>query len=337
MKLSGLFQGGFYHWVENSMGPHTPQFVFLVKDVAPVSELLQGMYVDCDVRFNGSDQLAYHLNLPDRQLNLGSIPIQPVDREHLEEGNRSTHYCSTLITADLDSEDRIDLAPFTAIQHDWSGTYASARRAFASHELDEAIGGLTPLLEKHPDGMPKAHQLMGRCFRAKGDLERAIEHYLTAVKTAQDGQGNLLPHAAGVLADLGITFKQLGNWQQAVHCLLHSLHLRPNHPEALVSFVTLFPDDVDLVVYGIARTLAMGRTQLAALVTYGYASSVGRDQHELLELAQSRSQQLDLNHWPFAETRLARHGNFIAGIQDPTQLIITPKEITRKIIEDNHP
>jgi hypothetical protein len=45
---------------------------------------------------------------------------------------------------------------------------------------------------------------------------------------------------------------------KAAHCLLHALHLRPNHPDALLAFATLFPVTDALHIYALGRVLAIG-------------------------------------------------------------------------------
>ena len=57
---------------------------------------------------------------------------------------------------------------------------------------------------------------------------------------------------------MGVTYKKLGELGRAVHCFMHSLELRPNHPEALLSFFSLFPSEEKLVLFGAARVFAIG-------------------------------------------------------------------------------
>jgi hypothetical protein len=105
------------------------------------------------------------------------------------------------------------------------------------------------------------------------------------------------------------------------HCLLHSLHLRANHPEALVTFITLFPKEPQLVTFGIARIMAIGgRDNLIQTVTKGYTQTAGINSQAFISEAQKISRQIDLAKWPLARKEFATFTSFYAGLNDDRKL-----------------
>jgi tetratricopeptide (TPR) repeat protein len=316
MKLERFFTGGTYSFcpVEGGDG-EVPCFVFEASDAGAVERALQAMYVEPSVRFDTSGELAYCLTIPDRDLRPWAIPVRREDLARLAAAAATARSCPTLIAC---GERIFDLQPFTkALTHDWSGGVARAILAFGRNDLAQAMEELKAIAAGHPDSIPSAHHLLGRCFRSLDRLEEATACYRRAVRAAVDSEGRLVPFAAGPLSDLGVAFKRMGDTARAVHCFLHSLHLRPNHPEALLTFFSLFPTDEKLVLYGAARVLAIGgRDELVGSFLFNYGSARGRDLGVLLALARQMSLELDLLEWPLDNPKFASHEEFEKRLED---------------------
>jgi len=320
--LSELYLTGGYQLAKFGDLPiDIPMFAFVVRDLAATRKLLYGMYVETGVRFNTAGELAYHLSVPDRQHTPSAIPLQLDDLSRIQQGVNQINACPTII---MDSGNgRIDIEPFIMdITHDWSGIYAQAHQSFLANQIDAAITKITPLTTKNPDSLPQAHHLLGKCYRAKGDSASALDSYYRAVQNARDSTGEMLiPLAAGILSDMGVLFKRLGDVERTIHCLLHSLHLRANHPEALVTFITLFPKEPQLVTFSIARIMAIGgRDNLIQTVTKGYTQTAGINSQAFISEAQKISRKIDLAKWPLARKEFATFTSFYAGLNDERKL-----------------
>ena len=126
----------------------------------------------------------------------------------------------------------------------------------------------------------------------------------------------LAEEAARILSDMGVAFKKLGMSGKAAHCFLHSLHLRPNHPEALLTFVTLFPQTEALVLYGLGRVLAIGGhgAQVEQVIA-GIASARGLAPAALRDKVDGAATRVDLAHWPLARPDLAQYSTFHEGLE----------------------
>jgi tetratricopeptide (TPR) repeat protein len=320
--LGTLYVGGTYQLsIFGDLPIEMPMFAFIVKDLAATNKLLYGMYIETGVRFNTAGQLAYHLSVPDRQHTPWAIPLKPEDLPRIQRGVNQINACPTLI---MDSGDgRITLERFLMdITHDWSGVYARSHQSFLANQIDTAIQLITPLTAENPDSLPHAHHLLGKCYRAKGDATLALDSYYRALLNTRDSMGeNFTPLAAGILSDMGVLFKRLGDLEKAIHCLLYSLHLRANHPEALVTFVTLFPEQPQLVTFGIARIMAIGgRDDLIKTVATGYAQAAGISSQSLISEAKKLSKNIDLAKWPLAMKEFTTFASFDAGLNEPGKL-----------------
>ncbi len=314
MPVDGAIDGGSYELREQG-GVTIPVFTFHAPDLARAEAVLKDMYVDLDVRFNQAGRLAYHLGVPDRQLAPVAIPIAEQDIPRVIAGAALLNTCVTVI---IDGHGGIvDLERFYVdLEHDWTRNYATGLREFQAGNFAAAITPLQFLVDTESRA-PAVHHLLGRCHRARGDLNAAVHHYLGAVRNACSTTGDrMLPTAAGVLSDMGVAFKRLGMNGKAAHCFLHSLHLRPNHPEALLTFVTLFPQTEALVLYGLGRALAIGGHEaLIDQVVTGIASARGRDPTELRGKVDDAATRVDLAVWPLARPDLAQYSTFHAGLE----------------------
>jgi tetratricopeptide (TPR) repeat protein len=270
------------------------------------------MYFEPSLRLvNG--RLAYCITLPDRDPNPWPIPIDPDDVGRIAAGASRTKTCPTLIRC---GEQYFDLHKFVRhLEHDWSGRVARALASFGRGELEQAMDLLHAVTADNPAGVPAAHHLLGRCYRTLERPPEAIVHYLRSVRASTDGEGNLLPYAAGPLSDMGVAFKRLGEVKKAIHCFMHSLHLRPNHPEALLTFFSLFPNDESLVIFGAARALAIGsRNDMVGHYLLNYASARERDLAVLLAMAKAMSREMDLSDWPFCSPQFGKLEAFERGL-----------------------
>jgi hypothetical protein len=115
---------------------------------------------------------------------------------------------------------------------------------------------------------------------------------------------------------MGVAFKRLGHPDRAIHCFLHSLSLRPNHPEALLSFFSLLSSDETLVLFGAARVMAIGgRDQMVAEYLANYAAFSKGNPEALLAEATRLSLKMDLEVWPFRRDELALLNHFERGLE----------------------
>lgn len=315
MPVDGaLIDGGSYQLREHS-GAAIPVFAFHTADLTRAQAVLKDMYVELDVRFNQAGRLAYHLGVPDRQLAPVAIPIDEHDLPRVIAGAALLNTCVTVIVDDHGGSHSLDRFCLD-LEHDWTRNYATGLREFTAGNLDAAIAPLQFLVDTESRA-PAVHHLLGRCHRARGDLNAAVHHYLGAVRNAcGSGDDRMLPVAAGILSDMGVTFKKLGMSGKAAHCFLHSLHLRPNHPEALLTFVTLFPQTEALVLYGLGRVLAIGgHAAQVEQVIAGIASARGLAPAALRDKVDGAAARVDLAHWPLARPDLAQYSTFHEGLE----------------------
>jgi tetratricopeptide (TPR) repeat protein len=324
MQFHELFFGGGYSFVAGE--PELPCFYFGTRDLAQTARLLRGMYVDLSVREGEGGSLAYVLDVPDRQVRPWAIPLHAPDLPKLERAARLCDLCPTVIR---DQEGLLlDLGDFAeGLEQDFSGRVARGLTALASGELGRAAELFAAVAADRVDGAPAAHYLLGRCQRDLGELEQAETSFLQAIRNAADvGTGQLIPFAATPLSDLAVLHKHQGETARAVHCFLHSLALRPNQPEALLSFFSLVGSDEALVLYGAARVLAIGPGREGMVRDYlaGWAERSGTALEHLWTRAQALAPSVDLVQWPLGgevfrslgqfERGLRAHANALAGL-----------------------
>lgn len=318
--MDGAIVGGSYtlrdsaEQRERGLGP-VPVFSFHATDLERARALLRDMYVELDVRLDAGGRLAYVLGVPDRQLEPAAIAVDEREAPHIASAAARHGGVVTLVVDDHGGS--VPLDRFSVdLAHDWTRNYARALQAFQADDLDVAIGALQFLVDTRSE-VPAVHHLLGRCHRARGDLRTAIHHYLGAVHRACGRLGeHLLPAAAGPLTDLAFAFKRLGSTGKAAHCLLHALHLRPNHPEALLGFVTVFPQTDALVVHALARVVALGgREDMLTAAIAGITAARGGDPADLRRQAEDAALRVDLSTWPLARADLERYTSFHDGLQ----------------------
>jgi tetratricopeptide (TPR) repeat protein len=309
MAFLELFARGECDWPRRR-GRALPRFTFRVHDLAQVQRLFAGMFVELAVRPTMDGGLAFCLDVPDRELGTWSIALHEGDRAKLARGDGE---CTARIIA-AGSSEAIDLAPFASgLRYDFSGKEAAAFALLAQGNAKAARSALEPLATRQ-DACATTHHLLGRCHRALGKLEQAVTCYGEAVR-ASAAEGLLHPWAAGPLSDMGVAYKKLADPARAVHCFLHSLHLRPNHPEALLSFFSLIAIDDAYVLFGVARVLAIGgRDDLADEFLAGYCVSAGREPGELRRKAEKMAAKIDLGEWPFRRAGFGRLDAFERGL-----------------------
>lgn len=309
----GVIDGGSYELREQG-NLAIPVFAFHAPDLARAEAVLKDMYVDLDVRFNQAGRLAYHLGVPDRQLAPVAIPVDERDLIRVTAGAATLGTCVTLIVDGKGGSIPLDRFSVDLV-HDWTRNYATGLREFSAGNLDAAVAPLQFLVDTSSRA-PAVHHLLGRCHRARGDLNAAVHHYLGAVRHACSSvDDRMLPAAAGPLSDMGVALKKLGMTGKAAHCLLHSLHLRPNHPEALLTFVTLFPQTEALVLYGLGRVVAIGgREPLVDQVVASIVGASGRAPADLRRQVDDAAARVDLAVWPLARPDLAQYSTFHDGL-----------------------
>lgn len=310
MSFSELFAGGECEW-PGRRGAATARFTFRVNDFERVERLFGGMFVELSVRPLTAGGIAFCLDVPDRDLGTWSVPVREGDRIKLARG-RGT--CTARVVSERGAR-VLDLAPFAeGLAHDWSGRVAEAYADLACGKPKKAAEALAPVAAR-AGAPPCAHHLLGRCYRSLGRLEEAIESYRAAVRAGAE-DNKLRPWAAGPLSDMGVAYKRQGDAARAVHCFLHSLHLRPNHPEALLSFFSLMAVDDHYVVFGAARVLALGgHEELVDEFLEGYASAAGRPIAGLRAETARLAKQVDLADWPLRRPGFGRLDTFERGLE----------------------
>ena len=316
MEFHELFAGGSYRFLEGDdfPGQEVPCFLFQARAFDPVAAQLRGMYVQLAVRRSRDGRLAYCLDLPDRGVRPWAIPLHPADLPRLARSTRHVRGCPTLIATPEGQS--IDLQEYASdLEQDWSGEVASALVAFEGGRREEALQRLRPLALK--GRVPEAALLYGRCLRERGELREALDWFHAAVEASRRPAGDrLIPFAATPLAEMGVAFKRLGLVDKATHCLLFALQLRPNNPEALLTFSSLFAGDDPLVLMGPARVLALGgREELVASFLGAYAQSRGVDAGPLLARARRMSRSVDLARWPFSSPRFESFAALERGLE----------------------
>ena len=318
MQFDELFLGGGYNFAPGD--PELPCFYFGTRDLASTARLLRGMYVELSVREQEGGALAYVLDVPDRQGRPWAIPLHAPDLPRLDRAARLCDLCPTVIR---DEEGLLlDLGDFAErLEQDFSGGVARGMTALAQGEVESAAELFASVARTRPEGTPAAHYLLGRCQRDLGELEPAKASFLRAVRNAADpGTGLLIPFAAAPLSDLGVLYKHQGEAARAVHCFLHSLALRPNHPEALLSFFSLVGSEEPLVLYGAARVLALGPGREALVRDYlaGWAERSGTAPDQLWAHAQALAPSVDLGRWPLGGEVFRSLMRFESGLHPHT-------------------
>lgn len=312
MRFVDRFAGGECDWPRRRPAPR-PRFTFRVRDLPAVQGLLRGMFVELAVRPTPAGPLAFCLDVPDRELGTWSIPLREGERLKLA---RTDGECEARLRGEGAAE-ILDLTPFVAgLRHDWSGGEAAGFARLAQGDPEGAARLLAPLAAR-PGALASTHHLLGRCHRALGRLEEAIACYRAAISAGADAEGRLRPWAAGALSDMGVAYKRMGDAERAMHCFLHSLHLRPNHPEALLSFFSLLAEEEPYVLFGAARVLAIGgREDLVEQFLANYARFAERPLAALRAEAQRQAEKVDLLSWPFSREGFGRLAAFERGLRD---------------------
>ncbi len=287
------------------------RFTFYVSDLARAERLFEDMYVELSVRARSDGGLAFCLDVPDRDLGSWLIPLHDAELLKLGQGPAD---CEARLRADGGTRS-LDLSPFcVGLRHDWSGGVARAFCDLARGDVEGSARRLAPLVARR-DAVPGAHHLLGRCHRAAGRLSEAIACYREAVRACAGEDGKLRPWAAAPLSDMGVAYKKQGDAARAVHCFLHSLHLRPNHPEALLSFFSLMALDDTYVLFGAARVLALGGGPLVDQFLSSYAEFAGKDPAGLRARAEELAPGVDLGAWPFRRAGFGRLASFERGLE----------------------
>lgn len=297
MQFDDLCVGGNQDWADAG-GLELPVFVYVVKDIAAAERLLRGHYIELDVRFNVAGELAYHLSAPDLAGSPWAIPLDPAQVPRIEEAARTLNICMTMIVQP--GHPPIKLTEFFEdLTHDWTGAYARGHKAFMAGDLDAAEAALAPLAADLQDSVPAAHHLLGRCHRGRNDFHAAIEHYKRAARAATHTRGHFLPRAAGILSDMGVSYKKLGQEAKAAHCLAHSLRLRPHHPAALATYFTLFGAWEAGFTHVLTRIAAIGSEPgLLKQLTQAAAGALAQDPAALLRKAEADGRGVDLARSP---------------------------------------
>ncbi|HEY3445101.1 MAG TPA: tetratricopeptide repeat protein [Myxococcales bacterium] len=310
MSFVELLSGGECEW-PGRRAASPARFTFRVRDFERVETLLEHMFVELTVRPLRAGGMAFCLDVPDRDLGTWSIPLREGDRIKLARGSGE---CTARIVNERATRS-IDLAPYCdGLRHDWGGKVAAAFADLACGKAREAAQALEPIAAKE-GAVPAAHHLLGRCYRALGRLPEAVECYRLAVRASADESGKLKPWAAAPLSDMGVAYKRQGDAARAIHCFLHSLHLRPNHPEALLSFFSLMAVEEGYVLFGAARVLAMGcQEELVDEFLDSYALVSGREIATLRAEALRLSAKVDLAKWPLQRAVFEKLAAFERGL-----------------------
>lgn len=325
MAAGGVIVGGSYEF--HTWGEHeSPVFSFTTTDLPRAAALVRDMFVEFDVRLDHAGNLAYHLGVPDRMFDPVGIPVRQADLPHILETTAALRTCPARIVDGRGGA--LNLERFTAdLAHDWTGAYARALQEFTAGRHDQAIGILEPVAAG--SRVPAVHHLLGRSHRARGDHGTAVPHLLEGVRHAGASHGDkLLPAAAGILTDLAVAFSKLGMAGKSAHCLLHALHLRPNHPAALLAFATMFPATDALHIYALGRVLAISSHGPSGLhdagnhhhrvrvreCAEGLAQSTGTAVAEILRKAEEAATRVELATWPLARPDLGHRKSFFDGL-----------------------
>lgn len=315
MKFDELCTGGKQDWSDGG-GTELPVFLYTVKDIAATERLLRGMYVDLDVRFDNSGELAYHLTVPDIVGRPWAIPLDPAQVPRIEEAARMLNICMTMIVQP--GRPPIQLTEFFEdLTHDWTGAYARGNRSFMAGDLAAAEAELAPLCADQADSVPAAHHLLGRCHRGRNDFNAAIDHYRRAALAATHTQGHFLPRASSILSDMGVSYKKIGQEAKAAFCLAHSLRLRPNHPAALGTYFTLFGAWEDGFEYVLTRIAAIGsEPQLLKQLAGAAAGALGKSPDELLRKAEAAGRRVDVASSPMGPSSPIAADEFFAELAE---------------------
>jgi hypothetical protein len=292
-----------------------PVFLFRVPSVPDAAHLLEHQYVETDVRHTRDGRLAYHLDIPDRRIPPLAVPVRPEHVEAVARAAATFDWCVPQLVDDAGAT--LDLGSFTKdVVHDWTGTYARAHEHFMADRYREALATLAPLLR---DGtrVPAVHHVAGRCHRHLDELEIACAHYERGLHhCVATVTRAFLPRASSILSDLAVALKRCGRDRPAVWRLLHSLALRPNHPEAIGTFVTLVPRP-DLVVHGLARLIALGHASFVDPVVANVSRTTGIDARAYLERAREVAPRLDLGTSPLVRAGLGEADVYSAHADAP--------------------
>jgi tetratricopeptide (TPR) repeat protein len=300
-----------------------PVFGFVAdRSLGEVQAALDHHYLELEVRFDAAGALAYHLGVPDRELGPWSIPVTAEQARRAARGAAMMNVCPTFIADG--SGAKLDLSPFCMdLVHDWDGGYARALRAYQARDA-AAASALDGLL--HDEHAPiAAHRLRARLYREQGDLPSAIARYRVGLRLAVDAMGvRLLPVAAGVLSDLGVAYKRADDLGRAEACFWHSLALRPNHPQALLSLAATLGRE-DFARHAAARALAVQprlRPLVESLLT-NLAPVLGPPAAALAR-ADDDAKAVDLAEWGWSQGDLGTLASIEAAL-DPKPVAPEPE------------
>lgn len=326
MSLGGLIVGGKLEMESGhkTLGDGTPVpapvFTFVAKDVREVEARIENHFVSFDIRYiAGGQKLAYHMGVPDLRLDPAAIAFSERDAFYMSGGQMVNGGIRTLVVDDKGRELRLDRFT-TGLYHELTRIYANAHGAFIRAEAepdvrDEMLALAVKILAEVTEAesrYPAAFHLMGRCFRARGDLNGAVYYYQEAIRHATVDLGDrLIPWASGPLSDLGVALKKLGDERRARWAFRHSLRLRPNHPEALLTLGTMCTDDPPLLGHVIARVIAIGgRDDLLDGFVKNVAAAGGASSESLLAQGKADASKIDLATWPFANAEFDTYEHF---------------------------
>lgn len=120
--------------------------------------------------------------------------------------------------------------------HDTNGQYDKAIEYY--NKAKEQLNPLSPLYVKILNNI-------GLAYYHKGDLTAAITSYRDALAKGRNIYGNLNPHIASYLANLGTAYNRLGQYDEAIKCADDEINIRFNYQET--------HPDIDALAYAYMR------------------------------------------------------------------------------------
>lgn len=312
MAWNDLVTEGSYALVTDEAYPRLrkPVFTFRATDVPKVKAFLANHYVHFEVRWRDDNRMAYFMSAPDISDDTVSIVVPSSDHIWIQSGHALDDQHKTLIVDDRGGELAMDT--FTkSVAHDWTQIYAEADKCLRLSEtagdkrddyIEAAMKGMKLYHADLESYVAQSHQLYGRLWQMKGELEMARHHLALAVRLAvRRGTDALLPSAAGPLLDLALALEASKDAAAAKQCLLHALSVRPNYPAALAALAQLSSDDEAIVSTSLARLAALGtREALLRSTARIVGEASGRSPEALVTAAEKDAARVDLATNPFA-------------------------------------
>jgi predicted O-linked N-acetylglucosamine transferase (SPINDLY family) len=175
---------------------------------------------------------------------MNNSPLQPNSSEALARAFQ-LHKAGSLHAAEQVYRDVLESEPgnFTAWYYLGMAAFQRGDHGEAAAHLQKAIS-LTP----HPAA---AHTLLGRVWRAHGDLPRAIECYRRSIEVA--------PELADTHICLGVALRFQGKRDEAEHCFRRALALNPWSFEARHNLANVYQEQgrIDAAVSEYKQALAL--------------------------------------------------------------------------------